>query len=93
MNRRDFFATGLGGALGAVAFRSGEKQAWVAPDEEIRAAFPRMKQQTYLNAAGMMPLPEVLSRRRFFRSTGSRCSPQMELSEPPRKKPWRTWEL
>ena len=56
MNRRDFVAVGLTGALGAAALPKGLPQATGAQDEEIRDAFPRMKEETYLNAAGMMPL-------------------------------------
>ena len=56
MNRRKFVATGLGGALGAMAFSSGEMRSATAHDDDIRAVFPRMKEETYINAAGMMPL-------------------------------------
>lgn len=56
MKRRDFFVSGLGGALGAVAAWKKERLPLPATDDEIRAAFPRLKHQTYLNAAGMMPL-------------------------------------
>ena len=39
-----------------MAWRGGGLRAAAASDEEIREAFPRLKEQTYLNAAGMMPL-------------------------------------
>jgi len=55
MDRRAFVATGLGGTLGALAWPGGGLRVAAAP-EEIRDAFPRLKEQTYLNAAGMMPL-------------------------------------
>ena len=56
MNRREFVATGLGGALGAVALPAGTSRVFRGSPDDVRAAFPRMKVQTYLNAAGMMPL-------------------------------------
>ena len=56
MNRRDFFAVGLTGALSAATFGKGQRQTATTQNEEIRDAFPRLKEETYLNAAGMMPL-------------------------------------
>ena len=55
MNRRNFFASGLG-SLAAIMLGKGKVLALTAKDEEIRAAFPRVEEQTYLNAAAMMPL-------------------------------------
>ncbi len=56
MKRREFLASGLGGPLVAVAMGRGNAVAYASKDEEIRAAFPRLEEQIYLNAAGMMPL-------------------------------------
>ena len=55
MNRRNFFASGLG-SMAAIMLGKGKVLAFTSKDEEIRAAFPRLQQETYLNAAGMMPL-------------------------------------
>ncbi len=56
MKRREFLASGLGGPLVAVALGKGHALAYASKDDEIRAAFPRLAERTYLNAAGMMPL-------------------------------------
>ena len=55
MNRRNFFASGLG-SIAAIMLGKGKVLAFTSKDEKIRAAFPRLEEQTYLNAAGMMPL-------------------------------------
>jgi len=55
MNRREFFASGLG-SMAAIVLGKGKALAYTSKDDEIRAAFLRMEEQTYLNAAAMMPL-------------------------------------
>ena len=55
MNRRNFFASGLG-SMAAIMLGEGKVLAFTSKDEEIRAAFPRLEEETYLNAAAMMPL-------------------------------------
>ncbi len=55
MNRREFFASGLG-SVAALALAKGKALASSLKDGEIRAAFPRLEEETYLNAAAMMPL-------------------------------------
>ena len=74
MKRRDFFVSALGGTLSAVAFSNQDRPTATAKDDEIRAAFPRLKEETYLNAAGMMPLStfcqEGLQRYMAFQQLG-----------------------
>jgi len=55
MNRREFFASGLG-SVAAIILAKGKALASTSKDDKIRAAFPRLEEETYLNAAAMMPL-------------------------------------
>ncbi|MCH7676822.1 hypothetical protein IH879_18025, partial [candidate division KSB1 bacterium] len=55
MNRREFFASGLG-SVAALALANGKALASASKGKDIRAAFPRLEEETYLNAAAMMPL-------------------------------------
>jgi selenocysteine lyase/cysteine desulfurase len=72
MNRRYFLKTGS--AIGATSLLQ-YQGVYSFPDDDIRAAFPRMRQETYLNAAGLMPLgtfsEEGLQRFQDFQRLGA----------------------
>ncbi|MDJ0840659.1 MAG: aminotransferase class V-fold PLP-dependent enzyme [Acidobacteriota bacterium] len=56
MKRRTFLASGLVGSLTAGSWSNAALAGAPIADMDIRAAFPRMEQEIYLNAAGLMPL-------------------------------------
>lgn len=56
MKRREFVACGLVSSLAARAWTSGHKEEQSQTSGELRSQFPRALQETYLNAAGLMPL-------------------------------------
>lgn len=56
MNRRQFLKTGLVGSFVAPSWLSPVSADPVPKLEAIRDAFPRLKHETYLNAASLMPL-------------------------------------
>jgi selenocysteine lyase/cysteine desulfurase len=64
MNRREFVAAGVCGSIGAASMASGADAAPEDLDEPItdRDLFPRVKNQTYLNAAGLCPLGRFAER-------------------------------
>ncbi len=61
MNRRDFLMAGLSGSaalpvLAQAAISTEAKKPIAFSHSTIRSLFPRLKEETYLNSAGMMPL-------------------------------------
>ncbi len=57
MDRREFVALGVGGALGAGATQQIPQRAGVSTQQDShRALFPRLAQETFLDAAGGTPL-------------------------------------
>ena len=56
MNRREFVAAGCLGTLGTVAPLSSIQESIHVNTDDIRLLFPWLKEEVYLNAAGMMPL-------------------------------------
>ena len=56
MDRRRFLLSGVASVAGSAVLTSRSMIAQYDTADEIRAAFPRLTQETYLNAAGMMPL-------------------------------------
>lgn len=58
MNRRQFVASGIGGALAAhsLAARQGGPGTQMPGRDSIRRLFPRLQQETFLNAAAGTPL-------------------------------------
>jgi hypothetical protein len=56
MERREFFATGVGGVLGVRAAGFSSPPAQTAGPQSIRDRFPRLGEETYLNAAAGTPL-------------------------------------
>ena len=72
MERREFFATGIGGALGARAVlgrpRLSSPNALI--QDHVRASFPRLARETFINAAAGTPLGTFAENSRavhFFR--------------------------
>ncbi len=56
MDRRDFVAAGIGGALGAPAILAARPHPTVPVQDQVRGAFPRLTHETFVNAAGGTPL-------------------------------------
>ena len=54
MDRRSFIRTT--GAVSAATLLGGRQWQSRFTTDDIRSAFPRIEEETYLNAAGMMPL-------------------------------------
>lgn len=62
VKRRDFLAAGIGASVALPVFAhsglaEGENKQG-GPGSGLRALFPRLQEETYLNAAGLMPLGE-----------------------------------
>ncbi len=56
MDRREFLATGIGGALGAGAAPREAPRPKVPAQDQIRASFPRLARETFVNAAAGTPI-------------------------------------
>jgi selenocysteine lyase/cysteine desulfurase len=57
MNRREFLAAGVGGALGSSVLGADEwRKPTTTRQDSLRAAFPRLESDVFLNAAGGTPL-------------------------------------
>ncbi len=56
MDRREFFAAGIGGAIGAGSIDRRELRRRLTPQDDLRALFPRVEREVFLNAAGGTPL-------------------------------------
>ncbi len=74
MKRREFVVAGLAGSLAHTPWSQNAKSSSPAKGDDIRAAFPRLEKEIYLNAAGMMPLSsfgqEGLQRYMAFQRDG-----------------------
>ena len=56
MKRREFLASGVAGSLAASSLKAAPGMTVMTAENNIRDAFPAMKDQVYLNAAGLMPM-------------------------------------
>ncbi len=74
MKRREFIASGLSCSLAASAGRNQPVTAPTPEPQDLRSAFPRLRDEVYLNAAGLMPLGAFskagLQRYMAFQETG-----------------------